>query len=280
VYERIKDEGALRGRDFEYDGPKRNGWWDWKPAKNALEYLNAWGDLMITDRVNFQRVYDLRERVLPDWVDENPPSEEQRDRYWLEQGVRALGICRPLQAADYSYLRRNFVRGYIQDMVAEGIFKEVQVDLGEGTTETFLVLSENQEQLELAEKGTIEPGRTTFLSPFDNLLWARGRDGEFWNFRALLEAYKPAPTREWGYFNMPILHRDQLIGRIDPKVDRKSGELLIRGLFLEEGIDLHEELISGLANAFHSFMAFNNADDLVFEGKQDSQLGERISAHL
>lgn len=280
VYERIKNEGALRARDFQYDGPKRSGWWDWKPAKNALEYLNAWGDLMITERVSFQRVYDLRERVLPDWVEIEAPSEEQRDRFWLEQGVRALGICQPLQAADYSYLRRNFVRGYIADMTAEGVFKEVKVQTGDGSAHTFIVHNEAFELLEQAEKGTIKPRRTTFLSPFDNLFWARGRDGEFWDFRALLEAYKPAPTREWGYFNMPVLYNDLLIGRIDPKMDRKSGKLLIRGFYLEEGIELHDDMIGSLADAFRSFMEFHQADELVFERKEDAQLGAKILPRL
>jgi uncharacterized protein YcaQ len=280
VYERIKNEGALRARDFQYDGPKRSGWWDWKPAKNALEYLNAWGDLMITERVSFQRVYDLRERVLPDWVEIEAPSEEQRDRFWLEQGVRALGICQPLQAADYSYLRRNFVRGYIADMTTQGVFKEVKVQTGDGGARTFIVHNEAFELLEEAEKGTIKPRRTTFLSPFDNLFWARGRDGEFWDFRALLEAYKPAPTREWGYFNMPVLYNDHLIGRIDPKMDRKSGKLLIRGFYLEEGIELHDDMIGSLADAFRSFMEFHQADELVFERKEDAQLGAKILPRL
>jgi len=280
VYERIKAEGPLRARDFEYDGPKRSGWWDWKPAKNALEYLNAWGDLMITDRVNFQRVYDLRERVLPDWVEVNVPTGEERDRYWLEQGVRALGICQPLQAADYSYLRRNFVRGFIQDMVEEGIFVEVQVQVYDGSIQTFIIHSQAREILEKADAGEILPGRTTFLSPFDNLLWARGRDGQFWNFRALLEAYKPAPTREWGYFNMPVLYHDQLIGRIDPKVDRKNGIMIVKGFFLGDGVELHEDVISGLAQAFRSFMNFHQAEDLVFERKNDAPLGAKIVARL
>ena len=280
VYERIKAEGPLRARDFNYDGPKRSGWWDWKPAKNALEYLNAWGDLMITNRVNFQRVYDLRERVLPDWVVVDVPTHAERDRYWLEQGVRALGICQPLQAADYSYRKRNFVRGYIKDMIEEGIFIEVKVRVCDGSIEPFIVHKDNQQLLHQAAAGEILPQRTTFLSPFDNLFWARGRDGQFWNFRALLEAYKPAPTREWGYFNMPVLYHDQLIGRIDPKVDRKKRKMIVRGFFLEDGVELHDDLISGLAQTFRSFMDFHQAEDLVFERELDAQLGARISAHL
>ena len=280
VYKRIEAEGPLRARDFEYDGPKRSGWWDWKPAKNALEYLNAWGDLMITDRVNFQRVYDLRERVLPDWVKVDVPTKEERDRNWLEQGVRALGICQPLQAADYSYRKRNFVRGFIKDMVEEGIFVEVKVRIFDDSIEPFILHKENQELLHQAAAGEILPQRTTFLSPFDNLFWARGRDGLFWNFRTLLEAYKPAPTREWGYFNMPVLYHDQLIGGIDPKVDRKKRKMIVRGFFLEDGVELHDDLISGLAQTFRSFMCFHQAEDLVFERELDAQLGAKIISRL
>jgi len=95
VYQRIRTEGALRAADFEDKDRKRGTWWDWKPAKTALEYLFARGDLMVAKRVNFQRVYDLPERVLPDWVDTAPPSIEARDRYWVEQGFIATGYaCR------------------------------------------------------------------------------------------------------------------------------------------------------------------------------------------
>ena len=278
VYERIKEEGPLRARDFEYDGPKRSGWWDWKPAKNALEYLTARGDLMITDRINFQRVYDLRERVLPRWVVLDQPTVEERDRYWLEQGVKALGICQPMQAAGYSYSTR--VRSITQDLIDEGVFVEIKVYICNGSTASFIVHRDNLELLTKATAGEILTRRTTFLSPFDNLFWARGRDEQLWNFRNLLEAYKPAPTREWGYFNMPVLHHDRLIGRIDPKMDRKHARLIVRGFFLEPGVKLEQELIMDLALAFRSFMGFHQAKELVFERDEDARLGARIMAQL
>jgi uncharacterized protein YcaQ len=280
VYERIKHEGPLRVRDFEYDGPKRGSWWDWKPAKNALEHLFAWGELMIADRINFQRVYDLRQRVLPEWVNESDPGEEARDRFWLEQGVRALGICQPVQGADYSYGKRNFVKGNLKEMLADGIFVEVKVRVMDGSTKSFLIHRENRGALEKAADGDLQPRRTTFLSPFDSLFWARGRDQDFWNFRNLLEAYKPAPTRVWGYFNMPILHKGNLIGRIDPKIDRKNSRLMVKSIFIEEGVELHEQLIADLAQAFRSFMEFHKAEDIIFENKKDKELGDKLLAEM
>jgi hypothetical protein len=280
VYERIRDEGALRAKDFEYKGPKRGSWWDWKPAKNALEHLYAWGELMIADRVNFQRVYDLRQRVLPDWVETSVPTPEERDRYWLEQGVRALGISQLLQAADYSYRKRNAVRGYIADMVDEGLFLQVNVRIYDGSIKPHIIYHQDRRLLEKAADGDIQLLRTTFLSPFDNLFWARGRDAQIWNFRNLLEAYKPAPTRIWGYFNMPILYKDRLVGKIDPKVDRKNSRLILKSIYLEEGIEPEEELVSELARAFRSFMVFHQAEDLVFEGSTQAELGVKILAQM
>jgi len=112
------------------------------------------------------------------------------------------------------------------------------------------------------------------------LFWARGRDAQIWNFRNLLEAYKPAPARIWGYFNMPILYKDRLVGKIDPKVDRKNSRLILKSIYLEEGIELEEELVSELAQAFRSFMIFHQAEDLVFEGSTQAELGEKILAQM
>ena len=280
VRERITAEGPLRANNFEYNGPKRGSWWDWKPAKNALEYLFAWGELMISDRVNFQRVYDLRKRVLPNWVETSEPTPEMRDRYWLEQGVRALGICQPLQAGDYSYRKRNSVRNTIGEMINEGMFIEIGVRMYDGSIKPHIIHHQDKHLMEEAANGTILPRRTTFLSPFDNLFWARGRDEQFWNFKNLLEAYKPAPTRIWGYFNMPILHHDQLVGRIDPKMDRKNSRLIVRSISLEKGIEPGEDLIADIGQAFRSFMTFHQAHDLEFERCQPEELGARISAQI
>ena len=280
VRERITDQGPMRTKDFKYDGPKRGSWWDWKPAKNALEHLLAWGELMIADRVNFQRVYDLRKQVLPDWVEMSEPTPEMRDRYWLEQGVRALGICQPVQAADYSYRKRNSVRNTIGEMINEGLFIEVEVRMFDGSIKSHIIHHQDKHLLEEAADGTIVPRRTTFLSPFDNLFWARGRDEQFWNFKNLLEAYKPAPTRIWGYFNMPILHHDRLVGKIDPKMDRKNSRLIVKSIYLEEGIEPDEDLVADIAQTFRSFMKFHQAHDLEFERSQPAELGARISVQI
>ena len=276
VLERIRQEGALRAADFAYDGPKRGSWWDWKPAKTALEYLYAFGDLMISDRVNFQRVYDLTERLLPAWVDTTPPSLEQRDRYWLEQAALALGIARPMQVIGYSYYKKGGLKPILQSLVDEGVLVEVQAEQVVGSYQPMLLHRDNLELLEQITAGTIQAERTTFLSPFDNLFWAAGRDEQIWGFRQRLEAYLPAPKRTWGYFCLPILYKDRLVGRFDPKLERNTGVLRIKALYLEEGVEPDEELVRGVASAMRDFMKFHNAKELVIEKSQPEEFGKRL----
>ena len=222
VLERIRQEGALRASDFGSDGHKPSGWWDWKPAKVALEYLYAFGELMIADRVNFQRVYDLTERVLPDWVDTSEPTPEERDRYWIEQGARALGVFDPLQAADYSYRKRT-PRAPDPPGAAAGWHAAPHPGrVGRRQVHEWLVHRDLLPLLEQAADGALTARRTTFLSPFDSLFWGRGRDEQLWGFHQHLEAYLPAPKRDWGYFCLPILHHDRLVGRFDPKLERRD----------------------------------------------------------
>jgi hypothetical protein len=276
VLERIRKEGALRAADFEYQGPKRGSWWDWKPAKTALEYLYAFGELMISNRVNFQRVYDLTERVLPAWVDIQPPTLAERDRYWVEQAALALGIGTPMQMIGYSYYKKGGLKPIQEGLVDEGVLVEVQAEQVDGSSQPMLVHQNKLGTLEHIAGGDIRAERTTFLSPFDNLFWAYGRDEQLWGFRQRLEAYLPAAKRTWGYFCLPILHKDRLVGRFDPKLERKTGVLRIKALYLEEGVELDEELVSEMAETMRDFMKFHNAKELVIEKSQPKGFGEKL----
>jgi uncharacterized protein len=279
VKSRIAQEGPLRVADFEYDGPRRGSWWDWKPAKNALEYLYNTGELMIANRVKFQRVYDLRERVLPDWVDQTEPTLAEANRYDVEQAVKALGICEPMQAAEYAYLGRGAARLAVEPLLAEGVFVEVTGETVSGEAR-LIVHRERLDDLQRALDGELEPCHTTFLSPFDSLFWARGRDEAFWNFRNVLEAYKRPPDRIWGYFSLPILHRDRLVGRFDPKLERKTGTLILRALHLEPGIKPDAQLVTDVAAALRDFMAFHRATDLVIEPAGHDGFREKLLAAM
>jgi uncharacterized protein YcaQ len=277
VLDRIRQEGGLKTSDFEYHGPKRGSWWDWKPAKIALEYLFVRGDLMIANRINFQRVYDLTERVLPAWVDTRPPTLEQRDRYWVEQGLIALGICLPTQIADYAFhMRRVYPKALGAELLRQGIVVPVEASLADGDLHELVVHRDQLENLKQVADGVITASRTTFLSFFDSLFWCRGRDIQFWGYRNLLEAYVPEVKRQYGYFCLSILHKDRLVGRFDPKLERKTGVLRVKALYLEEGVKPDEELVSGVACAMRDFMAFHKAQELVIEKSLPEEFGSRL----
>lgn len=276
VLQRVREEGALRVSDFESDGKKRGSWWDWKPAKIALEMLYRGGDLMVSNRVNFQRVYDLRERVLPDWVDTSQPTPEAIMRHTLESLVKAAGASQPGKSMGRMFGKNREAQQMTAALIREGVLVEIQAEMTDGQAHTLLVHRDNLPLLQQAADGAIQPRRTTFLNFFDNLFWEYGRDELFWNYRHILEAYIPAPKREWGYFCMDILHGDQVVGRFDPKVDRKTGTMILKALVLEPGVQPGEKLVADVAAAMRDFMAFHKATELVIEKSAPADFGDKL----
>jgi len=280
VRKRIRREGALRTSDFEGDGHKRNSWWDWKPAKHALELLYARGDLMIDKRDKFQRYYDLTERVLPKWVDTAEPSSIERDRFWVERGARALGACLPRHAGDYTWMGVSKSRPIVERLIKDGILLPIRGRRADGTLADLVIHRDNLSYLEQASDRSLKAQRTTFLSPFDSLLWASHRDEMLWGFHQSLECYLPAPRRVYGYFCLPILHHDRLVGRFDPKLERKNGLLRLTAIYLEPSVKQEEELVSDTTNALHDFMLFHQAQDLVIEHSQPPSFGKKLMKAL
>ena len=279
VRRRIAKEGALRAADFEGDR-RRGAWWDWKPAKSALEYLYGIGELMIRDRVNFQRVYDLRERVLPDWVDTSPATPEEADRHDVELALRALGICRARTLSDYTYLFRRRIAPVLDDLRREGQLLTLSGEVCDGGTDELILHRDSLPDLQRALDGDLQPRHTTLLSPFESLLWSKLHGHAFWNYHHDIELYVPQPKRKWGYFTLPILHRERLVGRLDPKLERDSGIFRIRALHLEPGVEPDERLICDLARAIRDFMAFHGATQLKFGRRGHAQFRVKLRHEL
>ena len=277
VLKRIQHEGPLRAADFEHPETRRGTWWDWKPAKHALEHLFNQGRLLIANRVNFQRVYDLRERILPDWVDTTEPTDEEMQRHWVERSLKALGVCDAGQVAGYVHdVKRLTARAVVKQLIDEGAAVEIQAELSDGLSHSLVVHCDHLPALEQAADGALRARHTTFLSPFDNLWWAPGRDMQVWGFRQALEAYKPKGTQQYGYFCLPILHHDRLVGRFDPKLERQAGRLRLKALYLEPKVKPDEELVSDVAAAMRDFLKFHNATDLVIERSEPAAFGKKL----
>ena len=124
--------------------------------------------------------------------------------------------------------------------------------------------------------GEIQAERTTFLNPFDTLFYPGGRDEQFWGFRQVLEAYKPAEKRIWGYYCLPILYRSGLIGRFDPRLDRQARCLHLEALYLEPGVKLNGSVIQDVSRSMLDFMHFHDADELVVERSEPAEFGEQL----
>ena len=231
VLERVRVEGPLGASAFEDPRAGRGTWWDWKPAKLVLEDLLDQGELMCADRTaGFARLYDVPERVLPSGLDTSDPGVAGAARHLLLRGFRGLGVATAREAADYFRLRPAetppslgaLVRGLVED--GEIVPVEVEGWRGGSAYATPEALA-----------GSTRPPRhrPTFLAPFDNLLWERGRVERLFGFRYRVEIYVPQPRRQYGYYVLPLLARGGLRGRADLKLDRQARVLVVRGLWLE-----------------------------------------------
>jgi uncharacterized protein YcaQ len=256
----LRENGAVRSAEFENKERPPGGWWNWKEEKNALEALFMTGELMIARRQNFQRVYDLRQRILPDWDDDAAPSTEELRRTLSLRAVRALGIATPAWVAEYFRQPKKAMPGLLESLAAQGLLLQVQVEGLEGPA--YL----HPEQLGLLEEvasGLRESSLTTLLSPFDPLVSDRQRARELFDFDYTIECYTPASKRRYGYFSLPILQRGRLIGRVDPKAHRTEAVFEVKALHLEPGVPVTEELVADLAAALRRLAAWHATPKLV-----------------
>ena len=247
IVERIRQDGPVRAADFERKGGKGNGWWDWKPEKRHLEVLFTAGQLMVRERRNFQRVYDLAERVMPEWNDEQDlPSPDLARRDMVRASCRALGLVKTGWVADYYRLKRGKYDALLHQLADEGELLPVRV---EGWQHGAFVHASLADELVRAQAGSLKASHTAVLSPFDPLVWDRKRASELFGFDYRIECYTPAPKRQYGYFVLPLLHRGKLVGRMDAKAHRKEGVFEVKSLYLEDGIRVTRTLAQDLGKA-------------------------------
>jgi uncharacterized protein YcaQ len=218
ILERIRTEGPLASRDFEGSG--HGGMWNWKPAKMVLDALWDRGDLVIGERRNFQRSYDLAERVIPKrWLDAPVPTEAETLQEWALLAVGARGALTEPAIREHWRLRggRARLQPQLDALVADGRLREVEPD-DDGPP--FYVLR----GVELDGN----PAPPVLVCPFDNLVWDRPLLQRLFGFKHLIEVYKKEHERAFGYYVLPLLAGDRFLGRADLKSDRAEGVLRIR----------------------------------------------------
>ena len=250
ILERIQAEGGLRARDFEDDREGKQEWWDWKPAKQALEQLFMQGELLVTGRESFQKVYDLPERVLPDWVDTSHPTLDEFADHLIDTTLRAHGFA---TQKSITYLRkgkalRDTVNEILQARLANGLLTSVT----HNGCEYFL----DPELLEARAPRSQKQVR--ILSPFDNAVIQRERGRHVFSYDYQIECYVPEAKRQYGYFCLPILYRDSLVGRIDCKAHRKHKVLELRSKHIESRVD--DNFPEAFRAAMEDFSQFNGCE--------------------
>lgn len=256
ILRRIDAEGPMRARDFSDPAHRSNGWWEWKPAKQALEQLFMQGELMASGRDGFQKVYDLPERVLPDWVDTRTPSLEEYAAYLIDTTLRAHGFA---TQKSMTYLRKGQA---LRDAVRQVLDARLEADLL-----TLVELGNSRYYIDPGRLETRAPrshGRARLLSPFDNALIQRERGRDLFGFDYQIECYLPAPKRQFGYFCLPILYRDRFVGRADCKAHRDRGLLEIRSLHLERRVD--DAFAESLGRELQAFANFNQCRHIAGDG--------------
>ncbi|MDN3680994.1 crosslink repair DNA glycosylase YcaQ family protein [Vibrio tapetis subsp. quintayensis] len=247
ILKRIETEGPLMAKDFEGESQQSAGWGS-KPAKRALENLYMQGDLMIPKRVNFHKVYDLTERVIPDGIDTSMPTDDEYARHLITRYLTANGLG---LVAEMVYLLKNtkpMVLLTIQQMIADGDVIEIKV-----AGVSYYALPG---VLALLSK-PLAKSRLKILSPFDNLLIQRKRMQALFNFDYLIECYVPEAKRRFGYFCLPIMWDGTLVARMDCKAEKKTGTLQIFNLVVEDHITQLDEFVAALKLELTQFMTFN-----------------------
>jgi uncharacterized protein len=262
VLHRIRHEGALGSADFKTT-KKAGSWWGWKPAKRVLDSLFHSGELMTTARRNFQRLYDLSERVIPAGIDTSEPTPDDFHRFVVRQALATRGIL-PRDQIRWSYRQFPAAGQFLRELVDAGEAAAVEV---EGMDDTFYALSENLDKLPRGRRKKLH-----ILSPFDNLVIDRRRLLQLFGFDYSIECYLPAAKRRYGYFCLPILWGTDFAGRLDPKADRKSRTFIVRKLTLEPDFDICDSFLPALAEKLQSFAAFNGCEQIAVEATEPRKI--------
>lgn len=256
VLKRIKEEGPLMSKDFKNKSTSKSaGWWDWKPAKVALDRLFLEGKLEISSRKGFQKVYDLPERVIPSSVNTKAPTQKEYLRFLIKRTLQHHGIA---NLDEIAYLKKsplkNGLKKELQEMVSNQELLAINI---KNVSETFFAFPK------LLNASPRLNSKTHILSPFDNLVIQRKKLKNLFNFDYQIECYVPEAKRKYGYFSLPIFSGIQPIARVDCKTDRKEKTLLIQSLHYEQNID-PKKFQSKIDKQLKSFASFNGCLDYKY----------------
>ena len=291
VLNELRTRGPLGNRDFGGEAVQAWSYRGRKEASIALYYLWMIGEVMITSRKGFDRIYDLRERVLPSEYDYLAPESEAID-FFSRKSIAYLGLAREstwrtsLAYFIHRDVSRDESKKLLERLIEQGVASRVRV---EGSKDGYLVLNSDQFHLSELEAGRIPKAwkskgpateeEVTLLAPLE-IVSARGRAKKVFDFEYLWEVYKPVHQRRWGYYTLPILYGDDLVARLDPKLDRKTNTLHILGFWLEDDAPKDEAFANALANGLKRFAELIGAQKYDLSGISPTKLHSYLKKKL
>ena len=287
----LRRRGPLGNRDFDGKRLEMQSYRGRKETSVALFDMWLSGELMIHHRQGFNRVYDFRENVAPKEFD-YVATEQEAEEFFARKSVAFMGLKNEgnIRAEMRGYLRENYSIEEMKSLLGRwkesGMFEQVQVEGGRGT---YLILAEDIPVLESLANGKVPKGwnpketttleEVTFLSPLD-IVSARGRAKKLFDFDYKWEVYVPAHKCRWGYYTLPILYGDDLVARLDPRLDRKTMTLRVLGFWLEEDAPKDETFASALANGLGRFAKLAGAQRVEVGALKPVKLRSYLKKHI
>ena len=269
VYREIAERGPLAAGEISIAGKSTGPWWGWSDGKQAIEFLFRQGRVAIAGRRNFERLYDLPDRVLPASVVGAPAvAEREAKKELIVRAARAMGVGTAKDIAQYFHV--------------DSWWDRLSVDGRRPPANTEILFDE------LVEAGRLEPARVegwkrpafvvpdaripksvdarAIVSPFDPLMWERKWTKAVFDFDYQIEIYVPAPKRVYGYYVLPFLMGDRFAARVDLKADRKASTLMVHASYVEAGCDA-ADVAAALAAELRSMAAWLSLDTFAVARK-------------
>lgn len=273
VQDRIAREGPLMVKDFENDRQvASSGWWDWRPSKVALERLYFEGNLMVTRKKDFHRIYDLPDNLLPDDIDKTRPTAEEFARHIIFRTLKCLGIGYAKELAWRArFAKENLVKKECEKLAEAGEITKVAVE-GLKPAPMYMLNSYKNKKIQLS-------GDAYVLSPFDVVNVFRHRLKDFFDFDYQIECFVPEPKRKYGYFSLPILVGDRFVARMDSKAERKQKVLTVHNLHFEK-VKLSKASLEKITEAIEAFARFNQCQEINFKKSNNRQYIKAIKDGL
>jgi uncharacterized protein YcaQ len=275
VIDELTRNGPMSSDEFEHDLVERLDGGIWSSGRNVnwmLDLLWGKGKIMVVRRKGLKRYWDLSERYFPVWTPREKLEKEEKSYRAAQIALKALGVGRPRHIKDH--FTRNAYHGLekaVEQLAGDERIVPVQVAADGKNGEEYwpgrwFVHVDDMPLLDSLENGNWQP-RTTLLSPFDNLICNRDRTEMMFDFFYRIEIYVPPAKRQYGYYVLPILHGDRLIGRISPRMDRKSRRLEVEAVYAEDDAPLTAETGRAVRQAIEEMAHFLGAKEIVYGEK-------------